>query len=165
MFNIGDKIVYPNQGVGVIDNIKLRSFNGHDENFYYIHLFYNPLKVMLPESRLPYSHIRTISNESLINNLFNNIPSYITNYSELNNNSKDRYSINSNKIKDGSLESIIHVILDLTSIKHKQRLNTNENAMLIKTKKIFAEEIGIIKNISKESALQLLDEKINNVNL
>ena len=165
MFNIGDKIVYPNQGVGVIDNIKLRSFNGHDENFYYIHLFYNPLKVMLPESRLPYSHIRTISNESLINNLFNNIPSYITDYSELNNNSKDRYSINSNKIKDGSLESIIHVILDLTSIKHKQRLNTNENAMLIKTKKIFAEEIGIIKNISKESALQLLDEKINNVNL
>ena len=162
MFKIGDKIVYPNQGVGVIDNIQLRSFNGHDENFYYIHLFYNPLKVMLPESRVPYSHIRTISTDFLINNLFNNIPKYITDYSDLNGNSKDRYNINSTKVKDGSLENIIHVILDLTSIKKNQHLNTNENAMLLKTKKIFAEEIGIIKNISKESALELIDEKINN---
>ena len=166
MFKIGDKIVYPNQGVGIIDNIEERYFNGHNENFYYIHLFNNPLKLMMPESRIPNSHIRTISNESLLNNLFDNLPKYCTNYSELNNfNSKDRYNLNSTKIQSGNIENTLNVILDLTTIKIKQHLNTNENAMLIKTKKIFAEEIGLIKNISKESALDLLEEKINNLKL
>ena len=165
LFKIGDKIVYPNQGVGVIDNIEPKYFNGHNEKFYYIHLFNNPLKLMMPESRIPNSHIRMVSDELILNNLFDNLPKYCTNYSELNNfNSKDRYNSNYLKIKDGSIENVIHVILDLTSIKKKQHLNTNENAMLIKTKKIFAEEIGLIKNISKESALDLLDKQINNLN-
>ena len=50
MFNIGDKIVYPVQGVGVIDLIEEREFKGEMQDFYKIHLISNSLKVMLPSA-------------------------------------------------------------------------------------------------------------------
>ncbi|MCR6515522.1 hypothetical protein M4I33_11645 [Clostridium sp. LY3-2] len=50
MFNIGDKVVYPSQGVGTIENIEQKDFLGNKQDYYYITLT-NNLKVMLPTKK------------------------------------------------------------------------------------------------------------------
>ena len=48
MFNIGDKIVYPSQGIGVIDIIEEKEFKGEKQKYYTIQLCNNTMKLTLP---------------------------------------------------------------------------------------------------------------------
>lgn len=51
MFNVGDKIVYPGQGVGIISCIEEREFKGEKQNFYEIDIVNSTMKLKLPASR------------------------------------------------------------------------------------------------------------------
>ena len=52
-FNVGEKVVYPNHGIGTIENISTRSFGSNDERFYLLRLNYNSMTVMVPFSMSP----------------------------------------------------------------------------------------------------------------
>ena len=47
-FSIGDKVVYPNHGVGVIERIGSRTIGSQVEKFYLLHIKASSLKVMVP---------------------------------------------------------------------------------------------------------------------
>src|SRR5271169_5999482 len=47
-FQIGEKVVYPNQGVGTIENISTRSFGSAFERFYLLRLGCNSMTVLVP---------------------------------------------------------------------------------------------------------------------
>ena len=47
-FHIGDKVVYPNHGVGVIEQIGSRTIGASVERFYLLHIKASSLKVMVP---------------------------------------------------------------------------------------------------------------------
>src|SRR5579859_906407 len=47
-FHIGDKVVYPNHGVGVIEQISSRSIGATIERFYLLNIKASSLKVMVP---------------------------------------------------------------------------------------------------------------------
>src|ERR1700758_4425301 len=47
-FHIGDKVVYPNHGVGIIEQISSRTIGASVENFYLLKIKSSSLKVMVP---------------------------------------------------------------------------------------------------------------------
>ena len=47
-FHVGDKVVYPNHGVGVIEQISSRTMGATVENFYLLKIKASNLKVMVP---------------------------------------------------------------------------------------------------------------------
>src|SRR3989442_11751256 len=47
-FHIGDKVVYPNHGVGIIEQISSRTFGVTVEKFYLLKIKSSSLKVMVP---------------------------------------------------------------------------------------------------------------------
>jgi len=49
-FKIGDKVVYPNHGVGVIEQISYGMLEGRTETYYMLRITSNSLKVMVPRS-------------------------------------------------------------------------------------------------------------------
>jgi len=49
-FQVGEKVVYPNHGVGTIENISTRSFGSQFERFYLLRLTYKSMTVMVPFS-------------------------------------------------------------------------------------------------------------------
>ena len=49
-FAVGEKVVYPNQGVGTIENISTRYFEQRPEKFYLLRLFCSSMTVMVPFS-------------------------------------------------------------------------------------------------------------------
>ena len=51
-FQVGEKVVYPNHGVGTIENISSRSFGAQMERFYLLRLSPSSMTVMVPFSHV-----------------------------------------------------------------------------------------------------------------
>ena len=158
MFNIGDKIVYPSQGIGVIDEIEEKEFKGEKQEYYTIQLYSNNMKLTLPSSRIETSIMRLISDSKTLDNCLKHINKFIVEIDGLSKvNFKERKTINELKIKSGALDDYLEVICNLTQLKMEQNLNSSEKQMLANTKKIVIEEISQSKNLSNDEAANLLD--------
>lgn len=161
-FNIGDKIVYPNQGVGVIDFIEEKEFKGKKEKYYKIHLVNNTLRLSLPLSRVKASNIRLISDSKTLDSKLNHIKDYVNEVEKLAKiNYKERNEMYSNKVKSGTLEDLLEIISNLTELKTIHNLNSMEKMILRNTKKILIDEIAQSKRISIDEASYILDLCIN----
>lgn len=161
MFNIGDKIVYPNQGIGIIDIIEEKELKGEKQKYYIIQLFNNTLKLMLPFSRVKPSNIRLISDSKTLDNSLKHINKFAVEPGQLAKvNFKERKAINELKIKTGTLDDYLEVIYNLTQLKVESNLNSSEKQMLSNAKRIVIEEISQSKNLSSDEATSLLDVSI-----
>lgn len=163
MFNIGDKIVYPTQGVGIIDVIEEKDFNGKKEIYYKIHLVNNTMKVMLPLSRAEKANMRLISDPiSLDSKLHNTL--YGSDIEELSKiGYKQRNERYFSKSKLGKVEDYLDLISDLTHMKKKHNLNYMEKTILRTSKKILADEISQSKNLSIDEANNIINNFIYNL--
>ncbi|WP_297712731.1 CarD family transcriptional regulator [Clostridium sp.] len=83
LFNIGDKIVYPGQGIGVVDCIEEMEFKGERQNYYKIDIVNSTMKLKLPVSRVEFTNIRLISNSKEIDTDLNNFSDFIVNEEEI----------------------------------------------------------------------------------
>lgn len=161
-FNIGDKIVYPNQGVGIIDVIEEKEFNGIKEKYYKIHLINNTMKLSLPLSRLKASNIRLISDSQTLDYNLNNKRKTLEDIQQLaKTNYKERNEMYTSKIKSGTLKEQLEIIYNLTQLKSIHNLNSMEKMILRNTKKILIDEIVQSKKISECEADNLLESYIN----
>lgn len=161
MFNVGDKIVYPSQGIGIIDIIEEKEHNGEKQKYYIIQLFNNTLKLMLPFSRVELSNMRLISDSKTLDNSLKHINKFVVEPGQLAKvNFKERKAINELKIKSGSLDDYLEVICNLTQLKVESNLNSSEKQMLNNAKRIVVEEISQAKNLSNDEATSLLDVSI-----
>lgn len=157
-FNIGDTIVYPNQGVGVIELIEEKEFKGRKEKYYKIHLINNTMILSLPLSRVKASNMRLISDADTLDSKLNHIKDYVNKVEELAKiNYKERNEIYSNKVKSGRLEDLLEIISNLTVLKTIHNLNSMEKMILRNTKKILIDEIAQSKRISIDEATYILD--------
>ena len=161
LFNIGDKIVYPVQGVGVIDLIEEREFKGKIQNFYKIHLISNSLKVTLPLNRVKDSNIRLVSDTSTVDKIFDNISSFASSAKNTTyENSKERITENTLKIKSGTLKDYMEVLFDLSHVKKEHTLNSSETQMLNNARKLVIDEISLVKDITNNEAADMLDNSL-----
>src|ERR1700746_925677 len=60
-YKIGDKVVYPNHGVGLVEQISYGVLNGRTERYFIIRIVYSGLRVMVPQS-----HAETVCRRSVI---------------------------------------------------------------------------------------------------
>lgn len=161
MFNIGDKIVYPGQGIGVVDCIEEMEFKGERQNYYKIDIVNSTMKLKLPVSRVEFTNIRLISNSKEIDTDLNNFSDFIVNEEEIKTSTaKERMIINTQKIKEGTLNDYLDVICNLTQVKKLSNINANEKQVLNSTKSLVVEEISQSKDLSREEAIELLENAI-----
>ena len=68
-FQIGDKVVYPNQGVGIIEQVSTRNVTGEPEMFYLLKLNSSSLRVMVPMSNVGNVGLRRVARNKEIGNI------------------------------------------------------------------------------------------------
>lgn len=161
MFNIGDKVVYPSQGIGVISDIEKREFKGEKQDYYKIKIFNNTMILSLPVSRAYVSNLRLVSDSEAIDRgleSINNAMSEKNEYKEYT--SKERMVANSERVKSGSLRGTLEVIYDLTQVKINSKLNAAEKQVLKNVKDSLIEEISYAKELSIEDSTNLLKKAI-----
>jgi len=152
-FQVGEKVVYPNHGVGTIENISSRCFGAQPERFYLLRLLPNSMTVMVPFSHVGDVGLRKVTKCSEITRVLNYLsagrPSCIQDW-------KDRFKENSDKMKNGSLLEISEVFKTLLMIQTSKPLSFREKKMLDRARHMVIMETSIAKSLSEPDAITII---------
>jgi CarD family transcriptional regulator len=153
LFQIGDNIVYPMHGAGVIEAIEEKVIQGQTHEYLVIKMPVSNLKVMIRMDSIVKSGIRSVVDLQTLKAtllMFNTVE---TNRSL---SWKQRYQLNMEKMKSGTLEDNVDVLRDLSRLHKEKALNSSEKQMLENAKKIFLSEIGLVNQMNDKQADELL---------
>ena len=152
-FQVGEKVVYPNHGVGTIENISSRAFGSQHERFYLLRLSPNSMTVMVPFSHVNDVGLRKVTKCSEINRVLNYLsagqPCCAQDW-------KDRFKENSDKMKGGSLLEIAEVFKSLLIIQLGKPLSFREKKMLERARSMLVLETSIARSVSEPEAVSLI---------
>lgn len=143
MYRIGDKIVHPMHGAGVIEDIVNRTVNGKTLDYYILKLPSNNMTLMVPVETSEAVGLRDVISPERADELIN-LASKIE-IDEIQNWNR-RYRDNVSKLKSGELDEVIRVIKSLTYRDTKNGLSTGERKMLHSAKQILISELILAKN-------------------
>ena len=157
MFHIGDRIVYPIHGAGVVSAVEEKAILGEKQSCYILKIAYSNMDVMIPVKNAEKVGMRKIANPADLDKLF----SYIKDYTYDSNESwNKRYRENLDKIRSGDLKQIAEVLKYLMCREEKKPLCSGEKKMLQQAKQILYSEVLLVKNISREETEAIFKECI-----
>ncbi|MDO5518478.1 MAG: CarD family transcriptional regulator [Clostridium sp.] len=159
MFSVGDKVVYPMQGVGIVERIENRIFSGKNREYIIVKILANKMEVMIPSDMIDKSNLRKISDNSTLENVLSNLTANENDDENLS--TKQRYENNFNKFKVGSLKNSLEVVYDLGEINRNKKLNSSEKQLFHTAHKFLLEEVSCIKNMSLTEADDYLKNRLN----
>jgi CarD family transcriptional regulator len=153
-FHVGDKVVYPNHGVGVIEQISQRFLNNRLEQFYELRISASSLKVTVPIHNAHAVGLRPVLKSSEAASVLN----YLTdgNYEDPSADWKFRFKENSEKMRTGSLLDVAHVLKNLLFLHKGKPLSAREKKMVERARYLLASELAMAKNLSQDAADQML---------
>jgi len=158
MFNIGDKIVYPMHGAGIIEAIEEKEILGEKQKYYVMRIPIGDMKVMIPLKNIKDIGVRQVAGDDEITEVLNILRGE---KSKMSANWNRRYRANMEKIRSGNIFQVAEVVRNLTIRDKEKGLSTGERKMLENAKHILVSEIVLSKNIKEEEALQLIENAFN----
>lgn len=154
MFNIGDKVVYPMHGAGIIEGIEEREISGEKLNYYVIKLPMGEMKAMIPMNKVNEVGLRQIIDEQEILKVFEILKRET---SSMPVNWNHRYRLNLEKIKSGSIFEVAEVVRNLATRDREKGLSTGEKKMLENARRILLSELVLAKNVAENQMEEILD--------
>jgi CarD family transcriptional regulator len=156
-FQIGDKVVYPNQGVGIIENISIRSFGSAFEKFYLLRFGCSSMTVLVPFSNAANIGLRRVTKDREISRIL----SYLsTGWCPLNPDWKVRFKENTDKMQSGDLLKAAEVFKVLLQLHVDKPLSFREKKMLDRARHMLVSEISIARNIPEIHAVGLMQRAL-----
>src|SRR5574341_957685 len=153
LFQIGDKVVYPNHGVGVIEQIGSRTLGLTVEKFYMLKINGSSLKVMVPFHNVTSVGLRRVIKNGEVQKVLD----YLTDVKCDNHTDwKCRFKENSDKMRTGSLMDVAAVLKSLLQLNQTKPLSFREKKMLDRARFLLVSELALAKNTSEDEAEQLL---------
>jgi CarD family transcriptional regulator len=153
-FQIGEKVVYPNHGVGTIENISMRSFGERMERYYLLRLSCNNLTVMVPFSHVGLVGLRKVTRNGEIAKMFEFLSEGKCHLCQ---DWKDRFKENSDKMKNGSLLEVAEVFKTLLIIQSEKPLSFREKKMLDRARHLLLNEVSMSRGVREGEAIQMLN--------
>ena len=157
MYNVGDKVVYPMHGAGVIDSIEEKEILGEKQS-YYILKMPGEVKVMVPISTAEQHGIRNVIDKCEAEKVMNVLEQDET---EMEKNWNKRYRDNMDKMKSGDIYEIADVVRNLSFKQKEKGLSTGEKKMLHNAKQILVSELVLAEHATQDEVEELVDNKIN----
>ena len=138
MFHVGDKIVHPMHGAGVIESITTQRVNGVPRDYYILKLPVGGMQVMIPTENCAEIGVRAIVDPQEAGKVIEAIPDIEVEYDP---NWNRRYRENMLRLKSGDLLQVAQVIKALAQRDELKGLSTVERKMLHSAKQILISEI------------------------
>src|SRR5215467_9795607 len=161
-FHIGDKVVYPNHGVGTIEQISSRTIGATVEKFYLLKIQSSSLKVMVPFNNVNNVGLRRVIRNGDIQKVID----FLTD-GACNNNAdwKDRFKENSDRMRTGSLLEVAAVLKGLLMLNQAKPLSFREKKMLERARYLLVSEMAMAKNCEDSQVEDLLTKALAKCNL
>jgi len=161
-FRVGDKVVYPNHGVGTIEQISSRTIAGQAERFYLLRIIANSLTVMVPFSNVESVGLRKIVKQAEINR----IVTYLADGDcRSHADWKWRFKENSEKMRTGSLLQVAEVMKSLLKLSRAKPLSFREKKMLDRSRQLLVSELATVRNVPDKSAEVAIDKALSKCRL
>jgi CarD family transcriptional regulator len=141
MFNIGDKVVYPRYGAGVIDGIEEKEVLGEKCKYYVIRIVLGDMKVMVPIDNMEANGIRYITPKDKIDSIFNILSGETSSMCK---NWSKRFRENETKIRKGDIFEISEIVKNLTVLDKEKKLSTGEKRMLENARQLLISELMLV---------------------
>ena len=155
-FQIGDKVVYPNQGVGTIENISTRTFGTAFERFYLLR-FGGSMTVLVPLSNAANIGLRRVTKDREISRIL----SYLAiGCCPLNQDWKVRYKENCDKMQSGDLLKAAEVFKALLQLHIDKPLSFREKKMLDRARHMLVSEISIARGVPEIHAIAMMQRAL-----
>lgn len=161
-FQVGDKVVYPNHGVGIVEQISQRNLTGEAEIFYLLKLNASSLRVMVPLSNIASVGLRRVAKSSEIGIIMGFLEKGRCKSAQ---DWKGRFKENSEKMRSGSLQQVAEVFKTLLMLSQGKALSFREKRMLDRAWQLLVGEIAIGRNLSRENAEGQLVKALSKSNL
>ena len=146
-FEVGDKVVYPNQGVGTIEQISHRNLTGQPEMFYMLKLNANGMRVMVPTHNVASLGLRRVARTREVTAALEYLNS---SNMKAPHDWKDRFKENSDKMRNGSLLEIAEVFKGLLVLSQAKPLSFREKRMFDRAWQLLLSEITVVRGLPKE---------------
>ena len=161
-FHIGDKVVYPNHGVGVIEQIGSRTIGANVERFYLLHIKASSLKVMVPCHNAGSVGMRRVVRNGEIQKVLD-----FLSVSESNGNGdwKDRFKENSDRMRTGSLLEVAGVLKSLIALHQAKPLSVREKKMLERARYLLVSELAMARSCEEAKVEELLTAALAKIKL
>lgn len=161
-FHIGDKVVYPNHGVGIIEQISSRTIGASVEKFYLLKIKASSLKVMVPFNNVNSVGLRRVVRNGEIQKILD----FLTD-GECSNNTdwKYRFKENSERMRTGSLLEVASVLKGLLMLNQSKPLSFREKKMLERARYLLVSELAMAKNCEETQIEELLNKALSKHNL
>jgi len=153
-FEIGDKVVYPHHGAGLVMTKESRELMGTEREYLTIKILHNELTVMVPTENAGKAGLRRIIDEEEIKKVTDVLTDDV---SEMPKNWNRRFKYNREKIKTGDVFELAEVVRNLAIREMEKGLSTGEKQMYTRAKKILASEFMYALDKDEDGAEEYLD--------
>lgn len=157
MFKVGDKVVYPMHGAGVIEGIENREILGNTRKYFVLRMPVGEMKLLVPVTSVGDVGLRQVIDSDLVHKVLEVLRKK-RNLSTANWNR--RYRSHLEKMKTGDIFAIAEVVRNLMTRERDKGLSTCERKMLETASQILASELALAQNIDQEMALKLLAQNV-----
>ena len=156
MYRLGDKIVYPMHGAGVIESVEEKEVLGEKKKYFIIKMPVNEMKLMIPVDNVENIGVRKIISNSEVKEVFD----ILKEDSSLNKmNWNKRYRANMDRMKSGDIFEVARIVRSLTFRDQEKGLSTGEKKMLSNAKQILISELILAEDSSSEE----VETRINKI--
>ena len=155
VFSVGDRVVYPMYGAGVIEGIEDRDIDGKVITYYVIKIPVNNLKIMVSVEKAEKCGLRSVVPPDDVMHIVEE-----ADIIEMSDNWNLRYKENMEKLKTGDLLKVMQVFITLFVREKNKSLSNIEKKLMGTARQIILSEIILSKEVDKHGAEELLMQGI-----
>jgi CarD family transcriptional regulator len=156
-FTIGDKVIYPNHGLGVVEKVEEKTILGTTCGFFHLRILSNDTTVLVPVANVDNVGLRRAITDEEVERLFALMgDGKIDNHQ----NWKGRFKDNSDKMRSGSIYDMAEVLKSLTFLAKSKSLSFREKRMLDRAKSLIVSEISEVMRLTPADIETRVDEAL-----
>ncbi len=148
-FQVGDKVIYPNHGLGIVERIEEKTILGTTCGFFHLRIVANYTTVLVPVANVDGVGLRKAITDEEVERLFGLLGDGKIDSHQ---NWKGRFKDNSDKMRTGSIYDMADVLKSLTFLSKSKSLSFREKRMLDRAKALIVSEIS---EVVREKALEV----------
>lgn len=157
-FKVGEKLVYPNHGVTVVEHIGESPIMPAGDSYYHLRLLANNSRLMVPITNTDRVGLRRLYQQKEIKGLLSLLEDKQV---KAQTDWKGRYRDNLEKMKTGRLEDVAEVLKNLNEVQRKKSLSFREKKMYDRARYLLVSEVAIVKGIPEPEADKLIQKSLD----
>lgn len=155
VFNVGDKVVYPMHGAGVIEAVEEREVLGERQKYYILRIPLGDMRVMVPLNNAREVGLRSVISEKDVKKVYEILGGAKT---KMSSNWNRRYRANLEKMKSGDVFAVAEVVRNLAYRDREKGLSTGERRMLDNAKQILISELVVAQEAEEAEVQKAIEE-------